>query len=393
MPATERFEGDLTDGERFWVELQPWLRDAGYELRPRYQPGWTPSWLPGGENSGRPSLLCEDGVCNPRDNVLDAVRVSDGAPVTMKAIKSVFEDEISHIQFLSSKKLRADSANHCVALLDILHPPSGQDAATATTIMVFPRLVPWDVFPFAKVCEALDFFGQVLEGLAFMHKHNLAHCDASWGNVMMDGLHLFLEPPHPSRPSLPLCGDPRPADHVGRSATDKPARYYFIDFGLSVRFASVGERQKVRGPPGQDRSAPELHADAPYDPFALDVYCVGNLLLVHWLNAYTNVEFIRPLALAMMHPDPSARPTAAEALARFNTLRRAISPKARAVGLKRVKGYDWQDYVRGNVSARVPRAGFFERILSVRRRTAKAPRRKDKTPHANKLVGVAPRSS
>ncbi|KZW01189.1 hypothetical protein EXIGLDRAFT_666468 [Exidia glandulosa HHB12029] len=383
------FEGDLTPGERFWVDLQPWLRDAGYDLRSRYQPGWQPSWLNDGENAEKPSLLCEDGVCNPRDNVLDAIKILDGGqrvPVTLKTIKAVFEDEIEYLQFFAQKKLRSDSRNHCISLIDVLSPPSCPDKR----IMVFPRLVPWDVFPFARVSEALDFFGQTLEGLAFMHEQNFAHRDASWGNVMMDGLHLFHEPPHPSRPSLPLCGDSRAVRHIQRceAGANRPVRYLFIDFGLSVHFPSREAREPGRGPPGQDRSAPELKGDAAYDPFALDVYCLGNLFFVHWLNAYANVEFMRPLVADMMHPVPAARPTAAEALARFNAIRRNIPPKARSASLKRVKGYDWQEYVKGNVSARAPHAGLLDRLLR-RRHTAKSPRaRKDKPVATPKLANT-----
>jgi hypothetical protein len=31
-------------GDRFWARYQPFLRHRGYELRPRYQPDWQPSW-------------------------------------------------------------------------------------------------------------------------------------------------------------------------------------------------------------------------------------------------------------------------------------------------------------------------------------------------------------
>lgn len=35
----------LDDGEIPWRERQPFLESRGYMLRPRYRPGWTPSWL------------------------------------------------------------------------------------------------------------------------------------------------------------------------------------------------------------------------------------------------------------------------------------------------------------------------------------------------------------
>lgn len=40
-----RWDGDLFEWERWWAQLQPRIAAAGYDLRPRYHPGWTPSWL------------------------------------------------------------------------------------------------------------------------------------------------------------------------------------------------------------------------------------------------------------------------------------------------------------------------------------------------------------
>ena len=36
--------GDLNVLETWWVERQEALEAAGYMLRPRYRPGWIPSW-------------------------------------------------------------------------------------------------------------------------------------------------------------------------------------------------------------------------------------------------------------------------------------------------------------------------------------------------------------
>lgn len=34
----------LAADERDWAHRQPFLKANGYDLRPRYQPGWQPSW-------------------------------------------------------------------------------------------------------------------------------------------------------------------------------------------------------------------------------------------------------------------------------------------------------------------------------------------------------------
>jgi hypothetical protein len=36
--------GEITSNEAWWVSRQEVLEQAGYMLRPRYRPGWTPSW-------------------------------------------------------------------------------------------------------------------------------------------------------------------------------------------------------------------------------------------------------------------------------------------------------------------------------------------------------------
>jgi hypothetical protein len=35
----------LSHTEEFWRDHQKWLQDCGYLLRPRYLPGWVPSWI------------------------------------------------------------------------------------------------------------------------------------------------------------------------------------------------------------------------------------------------------------------------------------------------------------------------------------------------------------
>jgi hypothetical protein len=39
-----RQPGDLDERETWWAERQEALEAAGYMLRPRYRPGWIPSW-------------------------------------------------------------------------------------------------------------------------------------------------------------------------------------------------------------------------------------------------------------------------------------------------------------------------------------------------------------
>ena len=49
--------GDIAEIERWWVERQEALEQAGYMLRPRFRPGWQPSWA----GTDKPYYDFEDG--------------------------------------------------------------------------------------------------------------------------------------------------------------------------------------------------------------------------------------------------------------------------------------------------------------------------------------------
>jgi hypothetical protein len=59
--------GDIDELERWWVNRQEALEQAGYLLRSRYRPGWKPSWT----GTNKSFLDCEDG---------QSVGVSDNCP-------------------------------------------------------------------------------------------------------------------------------------------------------------------------------------------------------------------------------------------------------------------------------------------------------------------------
>jgi hypothetical protein len=54
---TGREIGDIDPVETWWVERQEAFERAGYMLRPRYRPGWKPSWAGTNKEYSR----CEDG--------------------------------------------------------------------------------------------------------------------------------------------------------------------------------------------------------------------------------------------------------------------------------------------------------------------------------------------
>ena len=56
-PIPGRQPGGIGETEKWWVERQEALERAGYMLRPRYRPGWQPSWT----GTGKFYLYFEDG--------------------------------------------------------------------------------------------------------------------------------------------------------------------------------------------------------------------------------------------------------------------------------------------------------------------------------------------
>lgn len=57
--TVSRLKSKLSPAEIWWRDHQLWLQKKGYMLRPRYRPGWVPSWE--GKNDVNPAD-CEDGI-------------------------------------------------------------------------------------------------------------------------------------------------------------------------------------------------------------------------------------------------------------------------------------------------------------------------------------------
>jgi hypothetical protein len=54
-------DGQLSEPEIWWSQQYNWLKDNGYLLRPRYTPGWIPSW----HGTKKSWIFCEDGRMAP----------------------------------------------------------------------------------------------------------------------------------------------------------------------------------------------------------------------------------------------------------------------------------------------------------------------------------------
>ncbi|KAI0819187.1 kinase-like domain-containing protein [Trametes gibbosa] len=310
---------NLTPAELSWHRRHGFLHDHGYILRPRYTPGWRPSWI----DTNDDPLFCEDSVTLRYYQVIDAIRKSDNCLV---AIKSFLKQgtELSIAQFLSSLQ---DPRNHCVPVYDIL--PDPYDSRIA--LMVMPFLRPCNNPEFSTIGDVVEFVDQTIEGLVFMHSHRVAHRDIAASNVMMDASSLYPSGYHPMQlgytPDVlhPVTALPR----AGRGV-----RYYYIDFGVSSRF-QVGQSSLVLGDVGR-AYVPELSATVPYDAFKVDIYALGDLLSKIIEQNFENTDFLLSLIVPMTQQRPDLRPTAEQVLhewtrarSNFNesTLRWRLVPK------------------------------------------------------------------
>ena len=95
-------------------------------------------------------------------------------------------------------------------------------------------------------------------------------------NIMLDPTLLYPESFHPVATNLnkTCSGD---AKHFTR--TQRPLKYYFIDFGLSRRYDPSDTNPKEIPIWGGDKGVPEFqNSDEPRDPFPTDVFYIGNAI-------------------------------------------------------------------------------------------------------------------
>ena len=208
---------------------------------------------------------------------------------------------ISHL--LSSPEFARNPHNHCVPLLDILETKNGQK------LMVLPFLRPFNNPRFQTFGEFVAFFTQICEvDLFIIRRHestliklwirDLNLCtsetlhigtwmptdkmrllmrdffrDCTANNIMFDPSEMYPQGYHPIQID-------RTRDFKGRARrytrTQRPPRYYLIDFGLSRQYFS----RNVLDLPirGGDKSAPEHRNAARCNPFYTDIYYLGNLV-------------------------------------------------------------------------------------------------------------------
>ncbi|KAH9926080.1 kinase-like domain-containing protein [Amylocystis lapponica] len=305
---------DLLITETFWRDRHHFLVCHGYDLRPRYHPDWSPSWL----GTNKEPAFCEDSISLQVTtcHIIDAICKKDGTAVSIKAVARD-GDEVRIARYLSSSDILPHPMNHCVPIVDVLDDPFDDKMS----LMVMPYLRSFDDPDFSAFGEVVDFVSQTLEGLCFLHSQGVAHRDCASANIMMDGRPLFPHGHHPVRLETSQDGV-----HIlsPLSRIDHPVRYYFIDFGISSQFKR-GESPLVLGRKGRDKETPELSSEVPYNAFKVDIFVLGNLYRKELIQKYHGLEFLEPLVRAMTTRDPAQRPTAEGAFSIFEGIRRQLN--------------------------------------------------------------------
>ena len=113
-----------------------------------------------------------------------------------------------------------------------------------------------------------------------MHAQGVAHRDCALANIMMDASSMYPDGFHPIHLDHAPDGFTRTRSRPRSRANVK---YYFIDFGESSIFQE-GDERLVTGVYGLDRDVPEYSEIVPYDPFPVDIYCIGNVIQTEILD-------------------------------------------------------------------------------------------------------------
>lgn len=301
-----------TEAEERWASYEPYLLSKGYQLRPRYRRDWVPSW----KTNGKSSHDCEDKGDTLAIKVLDATRLSDNTQVIIKLRVLSSEDrngfdEIEILQRFSSAEFKGDPSNHVVPCIDVFPIPD----VPGGSFIVMPLLSKYNLPEFWDLGEVHDFLEQIFEGLEFLHKNDVVHCDIASPNVLMDARPLYTEPFHPFFQTRALDGQ-RPL-YPAYLRSQKPVRYYYIDFGYAKWFKG-GEDRKVLGWKAREQT-PEQAEGIPYDPFLADVYQLGAIIRRDLIPRISTLQFLLPLARQMTHITPSKRPSLATARKKMST--------------------------------------------------------------------------
>ncbi|KAF8916472.1 hypothetical protein CPB85DRAFT_1289829, partial [Mucidula mucida] len=149
-------------------------------------------------------------------SLLDATRYRDGRRVVIKRAKKFDYAMLSH---LNNPEFSSDQKNHVILLLDSFPIPNDDHVFVVLPFMqIFNRPQFHCRKEFAEACR------QILEGLAFMHEHNITHGDACTTNFLVDCTEVYPQGYHWAKPHT-TDGLQTIAPHIMRCQVATPVRY------------------------------------------------------------------------------------------------------------------------------------------------------------------------
>ncbi|OCB91918.1 hypothetical protein A7U60_g786 [Sanghuangporus baumii] len=158
-------------------------------------------------------------------------------------------------RYLSDEEKLRDPHNHTVPVLDAFL----DDENEKYTFIVPPLLHPYFHPDFFSVDEVLNFTRQLLEvvsmlqGLKVISRGSLRDCSDL--NIMMDVDKMFPRGLHPTISVAEASTRIRLAKPRRRRDVSY-VRYYYVDFGISVKFDHDDDGKRVFGVIGQDDEVP-----------------------------------------------------------------------------------------------------------------------------------------
>ncbi|KAH9478393.1 hypothetical protein JR316_0008847 [Psilocybe cubensis] len=326
------YDGLLTQDEADWVELQPFLLEHGYQLRPRYHPNWKPSWRRPWNFFYKDMWDCPDQIGLNRWNLIDAVRLQDGKNVVIKRV--VLEhDNIAILQLLNKPEMLSDPRNNTVPLLDVIYLQnlSGEQGKDNALI-----------------------------GVQFLHEHQIAHRDACILNFMMDPTNVLPKGFHHANASCQPDGK-TPIEFNDRCLVGT-VRYYLIDYETADIFPPG---TLCIGRYGQEKDVPEMSDTVPYDPFKLDVYQVGCVIRT-LIEEYEGLDFLAPVRDSLTCQSPETRPTATESLSILRATVSNVEPitLSKKIRMKFDDSGDSEEHIAPVTTAILPHAALFNFVKS-----------------------------
>ena len=192
---------------------------------------------------------------------------SDGTSVVVKKLRPD-SNELSILQYLHSD---ASSHNHILPLLGALELDVG-------TFIFVPEATPLELgFTFKMFSDdGADFSRQLIEGVGFLHRCNIAHLDIKPGNIVVFKNRLLI-----------------------------------IDFDISVRVDGPDALiDRWCGTPGW--MAPEIgHEDGPvcwYSPIRADLWSCGRMLEYLARKGVVQDNRFKALTKRLLNKNPRLRP-------------------------------------------------------------------------------------